>query len=471
MKKNRFEFEKWFDSDNLQIASLAMQYQWKAILSGNQAFFTEDELWEKENRNRIVISGLILAVRQNPDLLPQALDILKKRLNNNKKLPTFVWSELINGASFLLKEEEHKKMILDFVMQQNFNQDELPDVIGSLLICLDKMPLWYNFAFTCINHVSSNREIALLLLVFLQRNRKLEDPSHKLLLNCVEKISAEDAPELIDCLLKTPCSNRYDVALSLFKHHFEKKDLELRIKAICSVFQNEGNLMLQQKLLTGLFFFFTHYEGEIDAKYTYLLVDGAKMFLIKHWADNCYYLGKFWYKFHDDPEFFMILRSALSNDTNLVLKSNWGSCTPLARLKSPLHMLSYIQIFNNTDFCILLLRAVAQGSVENKNLASKILVQNDHNLQCSGDVDAFLPVLQSIFNYEHPMGYEVKRFGSAILNSLIEFGSVSNISELYDFVQCYNLDVPAFKERYDQELEELLAKRRYEREVLDFLLH
>lgn len=468
MEKNKNEFEKWFCSKNQQIACLAMRYQWIALFSNNQALFTEDELWNKNQS--VALSGLIMTIKHSPELLPQILTMLKRRLQDEKPLPEDIWTDLIGCASFQLKNFDQQKMIFDFVAEQNFNDEVLLKVINSILVCIERMPMWESIAFQCLEQVSFDENVYLLLKDFLKNEKQLNAYNYKMILFSFYRISEEQVPEFIRCLVSVPCSYRYTLAFLLFKTHFAKLNTKL-IEAITTCFARDGNVVLQQNLLSKMFSFFIGQEENIDLKVACCFIESVKSFLIRHWENNCIDFEKLWKRYNNCLEFFNICRSAYQSDRNFVLSCESNILNPLFQLKTPLHMLLYLQIVDNADLCVLLLHAFSFGSHEAMDLAKRILAENEHCLKLHASFDEYKPKLSEAMKV-YGSDYEFKLFSSAIVNSMVEFGpQLEDISELYDFVQYKSLNVPALYKRYEKEVKELVLERQYEREVLDFLTH
>ncbi len=466
MEISKKEFEKWFNSNNQQIATLAMKNQWQELLSGQSAFFSPEELWK--NYSTLSAEGFCLAVQLKPSLLLAAIAELRQRLSKGDFLPFDLWPKLMSLASYHLYDVEQKIFIRDFVAEQHFEDSELFAMIDSALRCVDRMPEWLDCASSWINQVSPNEEFCVRIKEFLLSWGRLENPSNLLVAQAFKKLSPEWAPLMIKALNNIPGPYRYDLSLSLFENYFADNQQDL-VKSILLSFERDTNVALQQKLLDGIFNFFNTYKQPITLEIALLFVDGIKKFLIDHWAENCSKFSKFWDKFYDAPEMFALIRSAFGNDLAFV-NFDKGPRDNAEKLKTPLYMLCYLPIIENADLCMLLLKVIEYGDQESRNLACNILAGKEDFLQLNASFDVYSSELSAAMQHGYPVSYEMKFFVSAITNSLVKFGpQLNNIEPLYNFVQSKKLNVPALNERYEEEIAQLEEQNRYDTEVLNYL--
>lgn len=467
MEVSKQEMANWLVSENAQIASLAMRNQWMAILEENSALFSADELWQKNPSQ--AASGLCLAVKKNENLIYPMLRMLESELLKGKIFPFCIWENLMTLASYHLDKIEDKILIRDFVSSQKFEGQELYEIIGSALRCIDRMPEWYDCAERWISQVSPDVNFCIIIQKFLTEWGRLDEYSNKLIVSAFDKLLPEWAPLMIGALNNVPGPYRYAMSLDVFKKYFDKQS-DAVIKAIVKCFDEDRDVELQQKLLDNIFNFFNSEDCKIFLSSALIFVHGIKNFLLNHWADNCFKFGNFWEKFHYAPEIFDIIRVALKNDLNFVLFDK-GSDDKLAKLKTPLHMLCYLPVVERIDLCLLLLLAVSRCRGENKDLACQILMEKEDFLQFNNSFDAYYKQLDVIFRDSYPVSFEIKLFTGAIVNALVKSGStVKNFALLYDFVKQRELNVPALEECFGKEIDALLKQRNYEKEVLDYLL-
>ena len=464
MEISKSAFEKWLKSENSQIADNAMRIQWTALLEKQNPFFSEDELWAIDEN--LAAQGLCFALRIKPELVSSALDMLQRRLSDEKKLPVQIWPELMNLASYLLKNPKDKLLVWDFVVQQSFGEKELLVMVDSALRCVDKMPEWLGIAIKWLDKIQPSSNFCIILKTFLIKKGFLEKQSNFLMLAALDKILPEWAPLLIETLNRVPDPYRYDLSLFLFREHFDKQPEQI-VKAMTECFAQKQNECLLQNQLDGLF------EVFISKKQSSLL-DGViflsrvKNFLLAHWADNCVKFEKFWVKFGKSPEMFDVLYGA--DDANYAVLEV-ASKNDDARLKTPLHMLCDMPIVGRTKWCILLLKFIARGNEENQKLACRILLENSDNLKLEESFDAYYPQLEKILRDGYPVLPEVKFGVNVIANSLLRFGpKVKDVGAVYDFVQTYDLLIPALETCYGSDILALLQKKREERKALDYLL-
>lgn len=467
MEITKNAFSEWFKSSNQQIAGNAMRVQWTALLENQTPFFSEDELWAENEK--LTSSSLCFALRMKPVLVFAAIEMLKQRLSNGKYVPFDIWPELMNLASYLLKNSEDKIAIRDFVALQKFEGQQLNHMIASALRCVDKMPEWQETALKWIDQVLPDEDFCVMIQRFLSEWGRLDEYSNILMVAAFDKILPQCAPSMIEALTKVPGPYRYDLSLGLLKKYFNSQPMDV-VRAIAICFEKDKDVVLQQKLLDGIFNFFYKREQMLSLDVALVFVEGIRHFLIDHWADNCFKFGNFWEKFQYAPEFFVIIRSAVKSDWNLIAFDK-GSQDPLAKLKTPLHMLCYLPVVNRADLCVLLLKVIASSRNETKNLACRILMENEDFFQFSEGFDDYQSQLEEILRGVYSLSYELKLLASAITNALVLGGEeVKNVALLYDFVKSKDLNVPALEERYGQKVQELLAQRSYEKEVLDYLL-
>lgn len=469
MEITKQEFTKWFQSANLQIAGNAMRIQWTSLLEKQNPLFSEDELW---NINGVLAAeNLGFAVKTRPELLYPAIKMLQQRLIDEKKLPFEIWTVLMNLASYLLKNSDDKIVIRDFVALQKFEGQELNQMIATALRCVDQMPEWQDVALKWISQVEPDVNFCIVVQKFLTEWGRLDEYSNTLIVAAFDRLLPEWAPLMIKALTNVPGPYRFDLSLCLLKKYFNNQPMEV-VKAIIPCFEKDSDVVLQQKLLDGIFNFFNRKEQKLELNVAEVFVAGVSQFLLSHWADNCFKFGNFWDKFHDAPEIFDIIRASLKDDLNFVF-FNKGSDDKLAKLKTPLHMLCYLPVVNRIDLCILLLKVISRGENESRNLACQILVEKEYSLQFTpnDNVDDYYQELSKLLSYSHPVSYEMKLLVSAVVNALVTSGAeVKDVEKLYDFVQSYGLKVPALEERYSDDIKALLQQRQYEKEVLDYLL-
>ena len=468
MEISKNVFSEWFKSSNQQIAGNAMRVQWTALLENNNPFFSEDELWNVDAKS--AAENLSFVVKFKPALLPKVIQMLDQRLAEEKQLPCEIWPELMNLATYLLKNSDDKTAIHDFVAKQHFSGQELFMVIDSALRCVDKMPEWQGVALLWMMFVKPDVNFCIVIQKFLTEWGRLDEYSNTLIVAAFDKLLPEWAPLMIEALTNVPGPYRFDLSLCLFKKYFDEQPREVT-KAVVKCFDKDSDVELQQKLLDGIFNFLNLKDRKLELSNALIFVEGIKNFLVDHWADNCFKFGNFWDKLHYAPEVFDIIRGALKNDWNFVAFDK-GSKDPLAKLKTPMHMLCYLPVVNRADLCILLLKAASRGKNEVKNLACRILVEKEDFLQFADSFDAYQSQLEEIILQDgYPISYEINLFVSAIANALVKYGQeVQNVATLYDFIQVRGLKVPALEECYGKQVEELLNQRSYEKEVLDYLL-
>lgn len=468
MEISKSVFRKWFDSQNQQISGNAMRIQWTALLENTNPFFSEDELWNE--KAELATSGLCFAINMKPKLLAPAIQMIQTRLSEDKYVPFEIWPDLIGLSAYQLKNVEDRLKVRDFVLTQTFDSQELFQMIASVLRCVDRMPEWLKCGMTWIAQVSPSEDFGLKVHDFLTSWGRLDEYSNALVMSAFDKILPEQAPMMIRALTHVPGPYRFDLSLCLLKKYFNDQPMDV-VKAIVGCFEKDSDVVLQQKLLDGIFNFFNKREQNVDINVALVFIDGISQFLLEHWAENCFKFGNFWDEFHYAPEVFDIIRGALKNDWNFVAFDK-GSKDPLAKLKTPIHMLCYLPVVNRADLCLLLLKAVSRGKTEVKNLACRILMEKEDFLQFTDSFDAYQCQLEEIILQDgYPISYEINLFVSAIANALVKYGSeVKSVAKLYDFIQVRGLKVPALNERYGQQVEELVRKRSYEKEVLDYLL-
>ncbi len=469
MEITKQEMANWLVSENAQIASLAMKNQWMAILEENPSLFSEDELWQKNPSQSA--SGLCLAVKKNETLVYPMIRLLEGRLIAGKQLPFCVWVELMSLSSYHLDKIEDKILIRNFVSSQKFEGQELYEIIGSALRCIDRMPEWHDCAERWISQVSPDVNFCIIVQRFLTEWGRLAECSNDLIVSAFDKLLPEWAPLMIGALNNVPGPYRYAMSFDVFKKYFNQQSEEV-IKAIVKCFDEDRDVDLQQKLLDNIFNFFNSEDCEIYLSSALIFVEGIKNFLLHHWGNNCFKFSLFWEKFHYAPEFFDIIRAALKNDLNFVMFDK-GSNDKLAKLKTPLHMLCYMPVVERIDLCLLLLKAVSRGDSESHNLAARILVEKEDFLQFDKALDfkTYYKQLEEIVRDSCPISYEIRLFASAILNAMVKSGAkIEDFALLYDFIKMRDLSVPALYELYPKEIDDLLYKRRYESEILDYLL-
>ena len=467
MEITKNAFSEWFKSSNQQISGNAMRIQWTALLENNNPFFSEDELWNE--KADLATSSLCFAINMKPKLLPLAIQMIQTRLSEKKYVPFNIWSDLVGLSSYQLKNVEDRLKIRDFVLTQNFDSQEQLQMIASVLRCVDRMPEWLKCGMKWITEVSPSEALGAMVYDFLTSWGRLDEYSNTLVMSAFDKILPEQAPMMIIALTYVPGPYRFDLSLFLLKKYFNDQPMDV-VKAVVGCFGTDSDVVLQQKLLDGIFNFFNKREQNIDMNVALVFIDGISQFLIEHWAENCFKFGNFWDKFHDAPEIFEIIRTALKNDTNFVMFDG-GSKDKLAKLKTPLHMLCYLPVVSRVDLCLLLLKAISRGDAESRNLACQILVEKEYSLHFVAGFDDYYQQLNDIFRDGYPISYEIKLFAGAIVNALVKDGpDVKDIALLYDFVSMRELKVPALNERYGKEIENLLQLRQEEKEALDYLL-
>lgn len=466
MEISKQEFVKWFKSENQQIAANAMQNQWMAWLQNQNPFFSEDELW---NENvEVVISGLYLAIQKQPALLNSVILMLQQRVSEKKYLPFDIWPALVSLATYRLKNVDDRLKIRDFVLNQNFDNQELLKMIASVLRCVDRMPEWLKCGMKWMAQVESDVNFCIVLQSFLNEWGRLEEASDELMSLAFDKILPEWAPLMIKSLTNIPGPYRFDLSLCLLKKYFDKQDEEM-VKSIVVCFAKDSDVDLQQNFLDGIFDFFNS-DIEVKPSVARIFVEGIERFLMAHWGANSIKFERFWHKLNYAPEIFYIIRSSFKNDLNLVL-FNKGLKGGDAKLKTPLYMLQYLPFFHNIDLCLLLLQAVSKATGDNRIFACKILTEKEILFHFKESFDDYASRLGKFLQEEYPVNYEVKHFVEAITNALVKYGAeVKNVPLLYDFVKNQNLHVEAMNKCYQKEIETLLQKRSYEREVLNFLL-
>ena len=467
MEISKSSFRRWFGYQNLQIAGNAMRVQWTALLENNNPFFSEDELWEINPK--LAAESLCLSVYRHSELLPAVIAMLQRRLSEGKQLPFQMWLELLNLASYLLKGAEDKYAILDFVAQQKFEESDLWNIIDSALRCVDRMPEWKEVALKWIDQVEPDVNFCIVVQKFLIDWGRLDEHSNKLIISAFDNLLPDWAPLMIKSLTNVPGPYRYDMSLFLLKKYFSSQSEEL-IKAIIGCFDKDSDVILQQKLLNGIFDLLNQSDCQASLSTIIIFIDGIKFFLKAHWADNCFKFAKLWDKYHDAPEIFDAVRSAFNNDEEFIWFDK-GSKDPLAKLKTPFHMLCYLPVVNRVDLCLILLRAVDLGDRENKDLACHILIEHENSLQFDACFDDYVKELTDILHGQFSINYEMSIFASAIVNSLVKYGpEVKDIERLYGFVSAQRLNVPAMYERYGHEIDYMLQQRKAEKEILDYLL-
>ncbi len=467
MEISKSVFRKWFDSQNQQISGNAMRIQWTVLLENTNPFFSEDELWNE--KAELATSGLCFAINMKPNLLAPAIQMLQTRLSEKKYVPFDIWSALVSLSAYQLKNVEDRIKVRDFVLTQTFDSQELFQMIASVLRCVDRMPEWLKCGMTWIDQVPPSEALGSIVYDFLTSWGRLDEYSNALVMSAFDKILPEQAPMMIIALTYVPGPYRFDLSLFLLKKYFNDQPMDV-VKAVVGCFGTDSDVVLQQKLLDGIFNFFNKREQNVDINVALVFIDGISQFLLEHWAENCFKFGNFWDKFHDAPEIFEIIRAALKNDTNFVMFDR-GSQDKLAKLKTPLHMLCYLPIIERVDLCLLLLKAISRGDAESRNLACQILVEKEDSLHFVTGFDDYYKQLSDIWRDGYPISYEIKLFAGAIVNALVKDGpDVKDVALLYDFVNMRDLKVPALNERYEKEIENLLQQRKYEKEVLDYLL-
>ena len=469
MEVTKNAFNEWFKSSNQQIAGNAMRVQWTALLEDNNPFFSEDELWNIDSV--LAAESLCFAINMKPKLLSLALQMIQTRLYEKKYVPFDIWSDLIGLSSYQLKTVEDRLKIRDFVLAQNFDGQEKFQMIASALRCVDRMPEWLKCGMKWVAEVSPSETLGSVLYDFLTSWGRLDEYSNTLVMSAFDKILPEQAPMMILASTFVPGPYRFDLSLYLLKKYFNDQPMEV-VRAIIPCFGTDSDVVLQQKLLDGIFNFFNKREQNIALNVALVFIQGISKFLLEHWAENCFKFGNFWDKFHNAPEIFAIIRYALNDDMNFVMFDR-GSQDKLAKLKTPLYMLCYLPVVNRVDLCILLLKAISRGDAESRNLACQILVEKEYSLQFAPDdnIDDYYQELSELLSDSYPVSYELRLFVSAIVNALVTTGAeVKNVEKLYDFVKMRELKVPALDECYSDEVKALLQRRQDEKEVLDYLL-